>query len=202
MIAGLALAEMSRPWRPFFGDNSPIGWTITVSYFVATACCYAAYRRELAVEGAAPAGRQPKLWLALTIAMLLLGLNKQLDLQILIPSIGRQIFMHAGLYGRRRSFQLVFIAVVAAIALFAVVKAYAYTRRVGARYRFAMLGVLYLAAFVTVRAASFHHIDIILGTRLENVKVNTFLELGGTLSVALGALLAIWKERDLKVAGP
>ena len=109
--------------------------------------------------------------------------------------------MHAGLYGRRRVFQLFFIGIVALIALFAVAKAYAFTRRVGPRYRFAMLGILYLAAFVTIRAASFHHIDIILGTRLENVKVNTFLELGGTLSVAFGALLVVWRERTVRAVG-
>jgi hypothetical protein len=200
MMLALAFAEMSaRPWRPGFGDNTIIGWTITASYFVATAFCFAAWRREVALEASVPAGRQPNFLLGLTLAMLFLGLNKQLDMQILVGQIGREALQSLGLYGGRRRIQLAFIAVVAIVACFAVWRAFAYTRRVGARYRFALVGIIYLAAFVIIRTASFHHIDILLGTRIEDVKINTFFELGGTLSVAFGAFLILWRERGTNV---
>ena len=42
--------------------------------------------------------------------------------------------------------------------------------------------------FVVIRAASFHHVDALLASRLGGLKWNWILELGGILIVAVGAL--------------
>ena len=41
--------------------------------------------------------------------------------------------------------------------------------------------------FVVIRAASFHHVDAFLASRLGGLRWNWILELGGILIVAVGA---------------
>jgi len=53
--------------------------------------------------------------------------------------------------------------------------------------RTVLLGTVFLLCFVTIRAASFHHLDRLLGVHLGGVKVNALLELGGIAFVIHGA---------------
>ena len=56
----------------------------------------------------------------------------------------------------------------------------------------AIMGLIFLLAFILVRASSFHRIDRFLGLRLGGLKWNWILELGGILCVGLAAL---WSRR-------
>jgi hypothetical protein len=182
----LTLGLGYRPWQPL-GDNTPVGWIITVAYFGAMALSYAAYRHEEQLAIAGNTRLRPKVWRFLTIALLALGLNKQLDLQILVTKFGRYAFIVIGMYGRRRIFQAFFIAGVALVGLFIAGSVTAYARRAGMRYFVALLGIVYLLTFIVIRAISFHHVDILLGMRFENVKLNVTLELSGILLIAASA---------------
>jgi len=59
------------------------------------------------------------------------------------------------------------------------------------RYKLAFVGIIYLCAFVIIRAASFHHIDTLL-YHLPGAGywVNTFLELGGNAILGYAAYQA------------
>lgn len=48
-----------------------------------------------------------------------------------------------------------------------------------------------MLAFVAVRAMSFHHVDVLIGTRVPNVRVNWILEIGGIAMVIAGAVLGL-----------
>ena len=65
------------------------------------------------------------------------------------------------------------------------------TRRVGVATVLAgvaaLLGLGFVCVFVVVRAASFHHVDSLLGTWVFGVKMNWVLELPGPILVALVA---------------
>jgi hypothetical protein len=47
--------------------------------------------------------------------------------------------------------------------------------------------MVFLLSFVAIRAASFHHVDILLSAHLAGLKLNWILELGGIAFVAFGA---------------
>ena len=49
------------------------------------------------------------LWFGLSILLLVLGINKQLDLQTLLTALGREIAQENGLYESRREIQLIFV---------------------------------------------------------------------------------------------
>lgn len=59
--------------------------------------------------------------------------------------------------------------------------------------KIAGLGLIIIAVFVLVRAASFHHMDRLLGDRILLLKLNWILELGGIAVVLLGGSKR-WKQ--------
>jgi len=100
------------------GDPTVIGWTITVGYFIAAFLCFKAGRapRPSGVGGRSPKSRSA--WLVLGIAMLALGINKQLDLQTPFIHFGRSVALASGWYGDRRQVQTDFVGT---LALFGVI---------------------------------------------------------------------------------
>ena len=99
---------LSINWSPGIGDPTWIGWITTVAYFIGAAMCTLAFRRAGANRRSSAPG-----WLMLAIALVLLGINKQLDLQILLTEIGRSLAQHYGWYQQRRTIQTAFIAMLA-----------------------------------------------------------------------------------------
>lgn len=183
-----AAAEGGR-WRPGIGDPTVLGWVTVVAYLVASLASGLAARREPMPNGTArPRGRPSRFWLVLSGLMLALGINKQLDLQSLLTQIGRDLAMAWGLYSGRRKLQLAFIALVVLVCVGAVVVLLWSARRTLGRRWPAIVGMMFILGFVIIRAASFHHIDAFLGTRLGGrFKWNWILELGGIAVVAAAA---------------
>ena len=176
-------------WSPF-GDKTPIGWTITIAYFVATALTFWAYRCDKRLQEDGAKGLDARFWNLLTWLMLALGINKQLDLQRLVTRFGRVLALMTHLYGQRRPFQVAFIGTIALSGLVVVAVMVVKMRGLRGRYFTALFGVGFLVVFVVVRAASFHHVDKLLGMRFHNIYTNTFLELGGIIWIALAAIMA------------
>lgn len=173
-------------WSPF-GDKTPIGWTITIAYFITTALVFWAYRCDRRLKSQGIDGVCAPFWYWLGWVVLALGVNKQLDLQRLVTRFGRVLAFTMHLYEHRRPFQFAFIVAVAFTGLTVVTVLTLRMRGLRARYFWALLGVGFLTVFVVVRAASFHHVDKLLGMSLHHVYTNTFLELGGILWIAAAA---------------
>ena len=130
------------------------------------------------------------LWLGLAVVLLLLGINKQLDLQTIVTELGRIAAKAHGWYGSRRPVQLVFILLVALVGL-GVFRAVLLLAEGELRsMRVVLLGTLFLVCFVTIRAASFHHIDRLLGTDIGGFRMNWIIEIGGILLIIVGAARA------------
>ena len=138
----------------------------------------------------------PRFWCVLTAALLVLGLNKQLDMQTLLNDIGRRMAMTEGWYGRRRIYQALFIGVVATAGLTAVGGVSWLAHRQWKKNILALVGTVFLYVFVLIRASSFHHVDAMLGWRFLGWKWNWVLELGGIVVVALGGAPSLepWQE--------
>ena len=172
-------------WEPGIGDPTFIGWFTVVAYLIAAVLCWVNAARSRRVDG-----RAHVFWMVFTVFMIALGINKQLDLQSLFTAALKQFAKSTGWYEDRRVFQGIFIFSIGFFGLAFGALAWIWTSRTLPRHRVAMLGAIFLVCFIVIRAASFHHIDQILGHEIAFLRVNHVLELGGIGCVALGAFKA------------
>ena len=174
-------------WRPGIGDPTVMGWVTVAAYLAAALACQRAAGREPRPDGTRRT-RPAAFWLVLAGLMLVLGINKQLDLQSLVTQVGRDVIEGLDLYPQRRAFQTGFILAVALVCAGALA-AFLWAARHRLQRRWpALLGILFILGFVVIRAASFHHVDAFLAARLGGMKWNWILELGGITAVGLAAL--------------
>jgi hypothetical protein len=180
-------------WSPGIGDPTVAGWLTVVLYAVAAVACFRVGRdRSWSLSR-----REVLIFRALTIALVALGINKQLDLQTALTELGRIMAVDEGWYDERRPVQKAFIELIALGAVAIGVCAVALLRRTPLPTHVAVLGALGLVAFVFIRASSFHHVDLLLRSRWFGVKLNAAIEMGSILVVTCGAL---WRKRRIRQA--
>ena len=192
MLNTLLVTGADGRWSPGIGDPTLMGWVTVVAYFYAAYLAARAFqesraqahsdtRDQQAKDGGALAG----LWLLVTVAMLLFVINKQLDLQTLFTEVARDLAMAQGWYEDRRKYQVAFIAVVGLLGGAGTAALAFRLRRVLGRVSGAVFGLGLIAFFVVVRAASFHHVDLLLTS--GPIRLNWILELGGIGLIARSA---------------
>lgn len=178
-------------WSPGLGDNHLMGWVTVLVYLVAALASAVAARALAArsMAGPDPRSRRERVfwWIAAGV-MLALAVNKQLDLQSALTMIARCHAQLSGWYEIRRVVQEAFILLVAAGGLVALITLTLLLRGILGRVWPALLGLGFVCVFVVVRAASFHHVDVLLGSQAAGIKLNWLLELPGPLLVAAVAL--------------
>ena len=193
-------------WEPGIGDPTVMGWVTVVGYVIAAVLCWriAFLARSRTVLRAAGPQHMFGFWLSFAILMTLLGINKQLDLQTWFTLFGKHLALDEGWYEQRRAVQAVFIALVALGGLMSVATLFWFTRKILRETWLSLVGAVFLCCFVLVRAASFHHVDQMLGMELGGLKVNWILELGGILWIGISAWknLRRLKSQPAPVRGP
>lgn len=172
-------------WSPGLGDNHPMGW-VTVGVYLLAAL--AAARAARGMGSTAPDGRERRFWWISFAVLLFLAINKQLDLQSLVTMLARCHASLAGWYDDRRELQRAFIYAVAAGGVLAICLLALLLRGILGRVWPALLGLGFVCGFVLIRAASFHHMDGLIGTVALGMRVNWLLELPGPLLVLAVAL--------------
>lgn len=186
-------------WHPGIGDPTPLGWFTVVAY---VAAAFAAFRASLLRRAyisdddpqvAADQRAVARFWVAVGVCMVALGINKQLDLQTFFTETLRSLSKTQGWYEDRRRYQIGFILSLAlggAGGLAAIV----YGLRHVFRYIVGgAVGLVLIVSFVLVRAASFHHVDQLLGS--GRIRLNWVLELSGIAVVLIAALRARYPAR-------
>ena len=170
-------------WYAHGGDPTRTGWIVVLGYIVAAVLTVVAARRA--------SGRERRFWWLATAVLVVLGINKQLDLQSLLTETLRHLARQQGWYGARREAQLAFILALLAAAAFggALVFAWLTRTRTSGRVRVATLGLMMLGTFVLVRATSFHHVDTLLRGELLGLRLHVWLEAAGIAVVAVGAAM-------------
>ena len=93
----LAATDIRGEWHLGIGDPTPMGWFIAFAYLAACLACASVWVAERRASRLGRPG-SPLFWSVLTVLMLLLGVNKQLDLQTLLNDIGRRIARSEGWY--------------------------------------------------------------------------------------------------------
>ena len=139
--------------------------------------------------------KERRIWSAISILFLGLGINKQLDLQSALTEVGRVIAFAHGWYGQRQFVQLALIIFAAIVCISVVITLLIWTRHAPLSTWFALLGTVLVIGYVLIRAASFHHIDRFIGTTFLGLRWNWILEMGG-ISIVL--LASQWRRRSAK----
>lgn len=166
----------------WLGDDTPMGWTLTLAYAVGAVLTL---RAGLGVSSPAAVRR---FVLASGAALVALGINKQLDLQQLVFVAGRSATFALGLYEQRDTLHIAFPLLVAAVLA---VLGLLVARGLGAHLRAVapmLAGFGLLALFIVVRVALFSHLVRVLGWAWLESDASALLELGAIVVITLGAL--------------
>ena len=170
-------------WSPGIGDPTLAGWLTVFLYFAAAFACFRAGRDPWRVMPR----REFLLYRLLAVGLVVLGVNKQLDLQTALAELARIAAAEGGWYADRRRWQKAFVLGIAALAAVALGAALAALRKAPPSTILAATGALGLAAFVVIRAASFHDVDGFLRMRALGLRANVIIEAGSLLLVIAGA---------------
>lgn len=160
-------------WTPSIGDPTLMDWFTVVFYFLTSILAFVTSYKCRYLEA------DFRFWIFLAIFLLLLGINKQLDIQSLFTEIGRFIAKKQGWYNDRRHFQAVFVIIFFIFSLSSIILIWWMLRKEWRKFLFPLTGLLILISFIVIRAASFHHVDRFLKSGPSGVRMNWILELSG-----------------------
>lgn len=178
-------------WSPGIGDATLGGW-FTVLLYLAT--IWAVWRVVRAGQRTLTnSGRHEHwFWRLLMVGLILLAINKQLDLQSALTEMGRMAAHQGGWYSNRHQVQLAFIAGLSMMALTLLAATLVMIWGAPSATVWALIGAAGLVLFVMIRAASFHHVDAWLGSSVAGIKTNWMIEMGSLLLISFSA----WRRRS------
>lgn len=191
---GLFAFTANDRWVAGIGDPTVLGWCTVAAYFVACAVCW------INAFSKATTRFERFFWMCFAFGLILLGINKQLDLQTWFTLTAKSFAKQTGWYEERRIVQGVFVVVIAILGAGCLAAMWSVVRRASAPYRLAVAGGVFLICFIVVRAASFHHFEEMLGWHVGQLRMNHVFELGGISCIAVGAFQAYRAKR--KLLGP
>lgn len=160
-------------------DQGLLAWFVVGGYVIAALLALRA--------GSAAAGRERSLWLGTAVVLLLLGINKQLDLQSDLTDIARSAAHLEGWYGLRRDVQGLFLLMMALGTIAVAMLLWRWLRKATTSSKVAAMGLLILLAFIFLRAASFHHIDYWVTIPIAGMRSGWWLELLGIAVIGSAA---------------
>jgi hypothetical protein len=181
------LAENRIRWHLGLGDQSWLGWLTVLGYAIAALLA----GRSALTARRASAVWDERFWWAACLLLLLLGVNKQLDLQVLLTDIGRAWAVDHGWYRARRAFQKEFISGVALCGAAVVAAGVIWARKRSGAIRLGFAGLVFLIAYILIRAASFHHMDSLLRASILGLRWTWIVEWAGIATVGIAA----WRYR-------
>jgi len=166
-------------WAILVHDRGSLAWIVVAAYAVGALLAFAA--------AGSSSGRERTFWIGTAFAMILLGINKQLDLQTDLTTIARAAALSEGWYGDRSDAQGAFILLIALVAAAFGFLLWIWLRKTAATVKAAAAGLIVLFAFILVRAASFHHIDYWVTISIAGLRSGWWLELLGIAIIACAA---------------
>lgn len=172
----------SGEWAPGIGDPTAVGWFTVFAYAGVAVLCARNMLR------ARPFPVERTVWAALAALLALLAINKQLDLQTWFTVVGRELSRQQGWYAQRHTVQMAFVASLVLLSISLLLVLHHVLGPAWRRYAIVSCGLALLLTFIVIRAATFHHVDLLLGMRIGPLRVNHLMELGAIAIVALGAL--------------
>ncbi len=187
---------MIEEWWRSQGDPTVLGWFTVFAYALATFLCV-----RVAVKvprGLAPIDQDNHrlVWFILGAIMLLLGINKQLDLQLLLWLAGRSWIRSAGWQEQRQVIQIGSMLVMAGFGFVGLLYFTWLSRDSFRHRRLAIAGVGLTSLFVLMRAVSLHGVDTMLGWSLAGLTLSKVLENAGIFLVIIGAIQSMRSPQE------
>lgn len=182
---------MISEWQDSIARPDLADWVTVTAYFITAVATVRA-------ASVADPKRQPGerlFWRNAALALILLALNELLDLQTLLTSISRAHGQANGWYEWRRTVQYGFVAALGGAILLAGIALLRLLKQMHAAVGLALAGFVCIGLFVLARAASFHHLDEVLGSGPAMFHVDSMQEMAGILVVAVAAALYIKTHR-------
>ena len=171
-----------------------MGWvTVGVYILAAASALLVAWRGRFPAE---TARRERIFWTLAAVLLLFLAVNKQLDLQSALTAAARCLAQAQGWYQDRRVVQIAFIIGLLVAGVMGLIFLAWLLRGTMRRTGLALLGLCVVTVFVLVRAAGFHHMDILINETVGGVRLNWVLELPGPLIVLLTAMRELMPSRS------
>lgn len=167
-------------WHAGIGDATVFGWITVAFYLLAVARCI------VKANASKKFGGNYQFWLYLGVFLLLLGINKQLDLQSWFTEVLKNAAQNHGWYEHRRPVQVAFIVVLGVGMLMTLIAFRLFLANTWRNYKLAWVGIILLCTFILIRAASFHHVDILINTEILGLRLNVLLEIGAIILIILG----------------
>ena len=138
--------------------------------------------------------RERRVWLLLSVLLLALAINKQLDLQSALTEIGRILARRQHWYAQRQKVQIIVVGILVTAAIVVLLTLLVWARRLPGPTLLALVGIALVIGYVLIRAASFHHIDRFIGLTLLGFRWNWIIEMGG---IAVVILASFWRRGRL-----
>jgi len=186
MISSISFVQIFSAWMARAGDTEISSIINTVLY--AAAVWTAAYRwrllRRLNVSRA-----EQRFWMILFFVMLALGINKQLDFQVLLVEIGRPIALLGGWYESRRLVLAIFALIASGIAGLLTITMVFFVRKHWKNHRPALAGLLILCVYFIIEATSIGHLEEGLDAYKQwNIRLSDLIEMAGIILIMVNAL--------------
>ena len=171
-------------WQPEIGDPTALGWLTVILYFMTAHSVWrfillGGHNGQFNIPG------RKVFWYGLLGLLILLGFNKQLDLQSLATELAKSYAHEYGWYKDRRIFQTFFIYGLFVFAGLAVLYVVFRFRALFRLDYLTLAGVFALTIFVLIRATSIHHMDHLISLRYSGISVNFILEVSGLLLILI-----------------
>ncbi len=176
-------------WTPGIGDPTFMGWLTVAAYFGVAVLCLLAGRKGLLARQT----HVRAFWMYLSLVLIALGINKQLDLQSFFTQLGKDLARAQGWYGGRRTVQAAFIVSLAVLGASGLGLILWLLRRSRRAVKIALAGCLILCCFILIRASSFHHMDRFIQWHFVGLRMNWVVELGSLALIASGAW-QFWRQ--------
>lgn len=179
---------VNEHWEPGIGDPTFMGWITVIIYLISASLCFWAAWRTAQLLALYRFQHYYWLWLGLGFSLIILGLNKQLDLQSWLTVFGKKIAIAQGWYVQRRFVQLAFITGIICLLVSCFISLRRLIQQDWKIFRLTFIGFLFLSGFILIRATSFHHIDQLIGINFAGFRLNWLLEISGLVCIGLSCI--------------
>lgn len=189
----LIRAYQEGHWKDKAGDPTVLGWLVTALYLGTAGLCLSNVRGRR--KNTHTASYQ-WFWWFLGLTLLFLGINKQLDFQMLLADVGRTYARTLGWYRTRKPVQIRAVALAASLSLGFLGVVLYQLRRAPRSTWCALGGLLLLVGLVSAHLVSLHRLEHILRRPLLGLPLGTLLEIGATMVVAVSAWLYRFRRQQ------
>jgi hypothetical protein len=186
----------SVPFETNIGDPTLFGWLTVLAYLLAAGGCALCSIRAERIFGREHRLQHQLIWGVLAVGLLFLSINKQLDIQSWFTAVIKTIAYEQGWYEFGQRAQIIFIIGLIAISLTAIIIGAWFFRHVWRQYWLLGLGLLFIARFVIVRAATFYGVSLPELSRFTGgFRITWLLEFLGALVITMAAILNLRRAK-------